>query len=128
MGLRLDWIGVGLVTATAWACVLSQRYGGATVAIDSGLVGLLLSYTVVITGQLNWGVRRVSELEQYMTSMERLHALTKVPSERWGDAEGTVAASAMQGPQSASSAVPSEWPQSGTFTVDRLSLRYRPGL
>merc|ERR1740138_1258268 len=60
LGLRLDWIGAGLVGFTALACVLAIRVGKGSGAgsLDAGLVGLVLSYTSMLTGLLNWGVRR----------------------------------------------------------------------
>jgi len=118
MGVRLDWIGVGLVSVTAAACVivvdLNTTVGGVTV--DSGIVGLILSYAVVVTGQLNWGVRNVSDVEQQMTGVQRIANMAETEPESWDPIEGK----AVQ--------VPDHWPTTGVLEVKELSLRYRPGL
>jgi len=118
MGVRLDWIGVGFVAATAWGCVLVIRYSSddtELVSMDPGLVGLLLSYVAVVTGQLNWGVRNVSEVEQHMTSVERIFWLIAQPAEKWH-------------PEAAVPEFAESWPATGSLEIRGLSLRYRPGL
>ena len=42
-----------------------------TGGLDPGLVGLILSYTSMLTGLLNWGVRRFSEAELGLVAVER---------------------------------------------------------
>lgn len=40
--------------------------------IDAGLVGLMMTYTISVTGTLNWLVRSASEVEQNIVSVERV--------------------------------------------------------
>ena len=40
---------------TAWVIVIAVALG---YELDGGMVGLILSYSAVMTGLLNWGVRR----------------------------------------------------------------------
>jgi hypothetical protein len=39
--------------------------------VDDGLVGLVMSYVISVTGALNWVVRSASEVEQNIVSAER---------------------------------------------------------
>ena len=54
-----------------WYSTLSNTGG-----LDPGLVGLILSYTSMLTGLLNWGVRRFSEAELGLVAVERLGRIT----------------------------------------------------
>jgi ABC-type multidrug transport system fused ATPase/permease subunit len=112
LGLRLDWIGAGLVGFTALACVLAIKYGKGG-NIDPGLIGLVLSYTSTLTGLLNWGVRRFSEAEQGMVAVERTGRLFTCPQESTQDAIETV---------------PEDWPAHGEVKISQVSARYRAGL
>jgi ABC-type multidrug transport system fused ATPase/permease subunit len=115
LGLRLDWIGAGLVGFTALACVLAIKFGASDSAplMDPGLIGLVLSYTSTLTGLLNWGVRRFSEAEQGMVAVERTRRLFVCPQESTTDALETV---------------PENWPDKGEIKLSAVSARYRPGL
>jgi ATP-binding cassette subfamily C (CFTR/MRP) protein 1 len=40
--------------------------------VDAGLVGMVLSYCLSVSGALNWMVRSASEVEQNIVSVERM--------------------------------------------------------
>jgi ABC-type multidrug transport system fused ATPase/permease subunit len=115
LGLRLDWIGAGLVGFTALACVLAIRLGKGAGAgtLDPGLVGLVLSYTSMLTGLLNWGVRQFSEAEQGLVAVERTRQLFLCPQEVTAQPLGDVAG---------------DWPAQGELKLTNVSARYRAGL
>eukprot|EP01047_Picozoa_sp_COSAG01_P032682 COSAG01_NODE_2374_length_7803_cov_5.861241_6_plen_151_part_00 len=120
LGLRLDWIGAGLVGFTAFACVLAIKFEGFGGTSDPGLVGLVLSYTTTLTGLLNWGVRQFSEAEQGMVAVERTRRLCACPQEGTPDPMPTDAAT--------EGALAADWPAAGAIKVIDVSVRYREGL
>lgn len=99
-----------MVGSAALPIVLAIRMG---VTIDPGLVGLVLSYTATLTGLLNWGVRRFSEAELGMVSVERTRRLFTVTQESTSDALAVI---------------PPTWPQNGEVRLTQVTMRYRPGL
>jgi ABC-type multidrug transport system fused ATPase/permease subunit len=154
MGVRLDALGGLLVFGTGLACVLAVTAGaekakavgagaealgssgggsnktGGAVTMDAGIVGLLLSYAVVVTSQLNWGVRSISEVEQHMTSVERILELGAVKAEAWGALEGgggTPGAPAAAAGKGTAVAVAAS-KTAGRLVFDDVKLKYQPHL
>ena len=126
LGLRLDWIGAGLVGFAAFACVLAIKIdgdGGGT--MDPGLVGLVLSYTTTLTGLLNWGVRQLSEAEQGMVAVERTRRLAACPQESTAD---SMSVDSSLTSERAHHSLPVDWPKVGAITVQEVCVRYREGL
>jgi ATP-binding cassette subfamily C (CFTR/MRP) protein 1 len=84
LAVRLEFIGSIIILVTA----LVSLWKLATTGVDAGLVGLVLSYGLNVTGSLvcgiflcilsnltllqNWAVRSASELEQNLVSVERI--------------------------------------------------------
>ncbi|WOO86211.1 Metal resistance protein YCF1 [Vanrija pseudolonga] len=111
LAVRLEFLGSCLMFSTALASVTALvLYGN----IDAGLVGILMSYTISVTGSLNWFVRTASEVEQNIVSVERVSAYAELPSE----APEYIAATQP----------PSTWPPTGSIDFDDYSMRYRPEL
>ncbi|WVF70658.1 hypothetical protein IAT40_005451 [Kwoniella sp. CBS 6097] len=111
LAVRLEFLGSCLMFSTALVSVIALiNYNN----IDAGLVGLLMSYTISVTGTLNWLVRSASEVEQNIVSVERVLGYANLPSE---------AADYIPDKQP-----PSTWPEQGSIEFDNFSMRYRPEL
>jgi ABC-type multidrug transport system fused ATPase/permease subunit len=74
---------------------------------------MALVSSLTFTGQLQYAVRQLSELENLFTSVERLVAYTKLASEAAAD--------------SAPGALPPDWPAAGGLELQKLTVAYHPG-
>uniref|UniRef100_A0A3P8UDT2 Multidrug resistance-associated protein 4 n=1 Tax=Amphiprion percula TaxID=161767 RepID=A0A3P8UDT2_AMPPE len=101
--VRLDGICSVFVTITAFGC-LYLRDG-----LEAGAVGLALSYAVTLTGMFQWGVRQSAEIENMMTSVERVVEYAELESEA---------------PWETDKQPPSDWPRTGSITFDRVNFSY----
>ncbi|WWC68420.1 uncharacterized protein I206_102347 [Kwoniella pini CBS 10737] len=111
LAVRLEFLGSCLMFSTALVSVIALiNYN----SVDAGLVGLLMSYTISVTGTLNWLVRSASEVEQNIVSVERVLGYANLPSEA---------------PDFIEDKKPSKnWPEQGVIEFDKFSMRYRPEL
>mmetsp|Transcript_42910 Transcript_42910/g.71422 ORF Transcript_42910/g.71422 Transcript_42910/m.71422 type:complete len:1444 (-) Transcript_42910:118-4449(-) len=108
LGLRLDILG-GLVMLTACLLAVIQRN-----AISPAYVGLVVSYTLNITGVLNWSVRMSTEVESKLTSVERVLEYSNVPVER---------------PAIIQDSRPRDtFPENGRIKFEKVVMSYREGL
>jgi ABC-type multidrug transport system fused ATPase/permease subunit len=83
--------------------------------VDPGLVGLVISYSLQVSGSLNWTVRQAAEVETNMNSVERLdHYAKHIDQEPPAEIP--------------SRKPPPTWPSSGSITFTDVELAYRPGL
>lgn len=101
--LRLDSICSIFITLTAFGCVL-LRHG-----LEAGEVGLVLTYAVTLIGNFQWTVRQSAEVENMMTSVERVVEYTELKSEA---------------PLETQQRPPSDWPSQGMITFDRVNFFY----
>uniref|UniRef100_A0A671UTP6 Multidrug resistance-associated protein 4-like n=1 Tax=Sparus aurata TaxID=8175 RepID=A0A671UTP6_SPAAU len=104
--LRLDGICSIFVTITTFGCLLLRDQ------LDAGSVGLALSYSVTLMGMFQWGVRQSAEVENMMTSVERVVEYTELESEA---------------PWETQKRPPPDWPSKGLVTFDRVSFSYSDG-
>lgn len=101
--VRLDGMCSVFVTITAFGCLLLKD------SMNAGDVGLALSYAVTLTGMFQWGVRQSAEVENMMTSVERVLEYTELESEA---------------PWETQKRPPPEWPNRGLITFDKVNFSY----
>ncbi|KAM4559458.1 ATP-binding cassette sub-family C member 4-like isoform 1-T1 [Odontesthes bonariensis] len=101
--VRLDGICSVFVTITAFGCLYLRE------GLEPGAVGLALSYAVTLTGMFQWGVRQSAEIENMMTSVERVVEYAELESEA---------------PWETDKQPPDDWPQTGSITFDRVDFSY----
>uniref|UniRef100_A0A672TCE8 Multidrug resistance-associated protein 4-like n=1 Tax=Sinocyclocheilus grahami TaxID=75366 RepID=A0A672TCE8_SINGR len=77
--------------------------------MKAGDVGLALSYAVTLMGMFQWGVRQSAEVENMMTSVERVIEYTELESEA---------------PWETQKRPPPDWPNRGLITFDRVNFSY----
>uniref|UniRef100_A0A2H8TSM5 Putative multidrug resistance-associated protein lethal(2)03659 n=1 Tax=Melanaphis sacchari TaxID=742174 RepID=A0A2H8TSM5_9HEMI len=76
-----------------------------------GNVGLAITQAIGLTGMFQWGMRQSAELENQMTSVERVLEYTNAPQ------EDALESSPERKP-------PTEWPMNGKITFEKFFLRY----
>ncbi|KAK2888852.1 hypothetical protein Q8A67_014227 [Cirrhinus molitorella] len=101
--VRLDGMCSVFVTITAFGCLLLKD------RMNAGDVGLALSYAVTLMGMFQWGVRQSAEVENMMTSVERVVEYTELESEA---------------PWETDKRPPPDWPNRGLITFDRVNFSY----
>jgi len=79
LGVRLEGIGASIVFLASTLVILLQE------SLGVGLVGLAISTTLGLAGNLNWSVRTISEIENQLNSVERIMEYAKIePEETFG--------------------------------------------
>ncbi|XP_048056290.1 multidrug resistance-associated protein 4 [Megalobrama amblycephala] len=101
--VRLDGMCSVFVTITAFGCLLLKD------SMKAGDVGLALSYAVTLMGMFQWGVRQSAEVENMMTSVERVLEYTELESEA---------------PWETQKRPPPDWPNRGLITFDKVNFSY----
>uniref|UniRef100_A0A8K9VAV5 Multidrug resistance-associated protein 4 n=1 Tax=Oncorhynchus mykiss TaxID=8022 RepID=A0A8K9VAV5_ONCMY len=101
--LRLDGICSIFVTLTTFGCLFLRD------DLKAGAVGLALSYAVTLVGMFQWGVRQSAEVENMMTSVERVVEYTELESEA---------------PWETDKRPPPDWPRHGFITFDQVNFSY----
>uniref|UniRef100_A0A674P9P2 Cystic fibrosis transmembrane conductance regulator n=1 Tax=Takifugu rubripes TaxID=31033 RepID=A0A674P9P2_TAKRU len=77
--------------------------------LDAGSVGLALTYAVTLMGMFQWAVRQSAEVENLMTSVERVIEYTELEGEA---------------PWQTQKRPPPDWPSKGLVTFDQVSFSY----
>ncbi|XP_046392416.1 ATP-binding cassette sub-family C member 4-like [Ischnura elegans] len=106
-GFWLDFICfiyIGVVTFS-FLVIGGEKFGGN--------VGLAITQSIGLTGMFQWGMRQSAEMENQMTSVERILEFTNVESEP-----------ALESPPEKKP--PSNWPSKGEVIFDKLFLKYNP--
>ncbi|XP_066562799.1 ATP-binding cassette sub-family C member 4 [Amia ocellicauda] len=101
--VRLDGICAVFVTIIAFGSILLKD------SMQAGEVGLALSYAVTLMGMFQWGVRQSAEVENLMTSVERVLEYTDLDSEA---------------PWVTQKRPPQEWPTHGQVTFEGVNFAY----
>lgn len=122
-GFRLDYLTVAFLGASTFAAVAARG------TVDPALIALSLTQALRLTGAFQWCVRQSAELENHMTSVERVLEYGSLPSEEdllfGGHGKGSTAESA-EGPgeEEGSLAVSKLWPDRGSIVFRGVSMRY----
>ncbi|XP_041115614.1 multidrug resistance-associated protein 4 isoform X1 [Polyodon spathula] len=101
--LRLDGLCAIFVTATAFGSLLLAN------GLEAGDVGLALSYAVTLMGMFQWGVRQSAEVENQMTSVERVLDYTELENEA---------------PWVTECRPPPDWPRHGVIVFEDVNFAY----
>uniref|UniRef100_A0A3Q1C9L1 Multidrug resistance-associated protein 4 n=1 Tax=Amphiprion ocellaris TaxID=80972 RepID=A0A3Q1C9L1_AMPOC len=91
------------VTVTSFGCILLRD------GLEAGEVGLVLTYALTLVGNFQWTVRQSAEVENMMTSVERVVEYTELKSEA---------------PWETQRRPPPDWPSKGLVTFEQVSLSY----
>uniref|UniRef100_A0A8C9VY82 ATP-binding cassette, sub-family C (CFTR/MRP), member 9 n=1 Tax=Scleropages formosus TaxID=113540 RepID=A0A8C9VY82_SCLFO len=105
--VRTDYLGAVIVLTAALAAIWGPNY-----VLDSGLVGLGLTYALTVTNYLNWVVRNLADLEVQMAAVKKVNSFLSTESENYEDV----------------SQVPEDWPQQGEIKIQDLCVRYDQSL
>nr|ASS36021.1 ABCC4 [Samia ricini] len=79
-----------------------------------GNVGLAITQAMGLTGMFQWGMRQSTELENQMTSVERIEEYSNIESEPPLESDGDLKP-------------PPSWPESGAIQFRHVFLYYAPG-
>ncbi|KYN44462.1 hypothetical protein ALC56_01160 [Trachymyrmex septentrionalis] len=110
-GFWLDVFCVLYITLVTLSFLVLDNYSQGS--MDGGFVGLAITQSIGLTGMFQWGMRQSAELENQMTSVERILEYNKV------DSEPPLESAPDKKPKS-------EWPQEGKIEFKNLFLRYAP--
>jgi ATP-binding cassette subfamily C (CFTR/MRP) protein 1 len=106
LGIRLETMGSLLLCAIGLSASL-----GWSISSGVALSGLALAYASSMTSSMNWAIRSVCMVENYLTSFERIERYSHTTPESQTGAPP-----------------PSGWPTDGAIQLFDLSARYRPHL
>eukprot|EP00794_Sanderia_malayensis_P020178 gene20178-22153_t len=90
-----------------------KRIEGLKIGLTSGQIGLILAYTNSLVGVFQQCVRQSTEVENHMTSVERVLEYTELEPEA---------------PSETSIKPPDEWPQRGSIRFNKMTFAYDENL
>uniref|UniRef100_A0A8C9X4M1 ATP-binding cassette, sub-family C (CFTR/MRP), member 8 n=1 Tax=Sander lucioperca TaxID=283035 RepID=A0A8C9X4M1_SANLU len=105
--VRMEYIGACVVLVAAVASITNSLYN----QLSTGLVGLGLTYALMVSNYMNWMVRNLADMEVQLGSVKRINGLLKTEPENY---EGLLTVSQ----------VPDGWPREGEIKIQNLSVRY----
>ncbi|XP_077987994.1 ATP-binding cassette sub-family C member 4-like isoform X1 [Glandiceps talaboti] len=101
--MRIDFLCACFTTAVAFSCVLAED------RINGGLVGLSLTYSLTLMGLVQWWTLRSAEVENQMTSVERVLSYSNIPPEA---------------PLETDTKPDPCWPKNGAITMEGAHFKY----
>ncbi|EMP38269.1 ATP-binding cassette sub-family C member 8 [Chelonia mydas] len=108
---RAEYIGACVVLIAAVTSITNSLYN----QLSSGLVGLGLTYALMVSNYLNWMVRNLADMEIQLGAVKRINGLLKTEAENY---EGLLSPSQ----------IPQNWPDRGEIQIQNLSVRYDSNL
>uniref|UniRef100_A0A8C7WMY1 ATP-binding cassette, sub-family C (CFTR/MRP), member 8 n=1 Tax=Oryzias sinensis TaxID=183150 RepID=A0A8C7WMY1_9TELE len=108
--VRMEYIGACVVLVAAVASISSSLYN----QLSPGLVGLGLTYALMVSNYMNWMVRNLADMEVQLGAVKRINGLLRTEAENY---EGLL-----------SECVPDGWPRHGEIKIQNLSVRYDASL
>nr|XP_035972229.1 ATP-binding cassette sub-family C member 8 isoform X1 [Halichoerus grypus] len=109
--VRMEYIGACVVLIAAVTSIANSLHR----ELSAGLVGLGLTYALMVSNYLNWMVRNLADMEIQLGAVKRIHGLLKTEAESY---EGLLAPSL----------IPTNWPDQGKIQIQNLSVRYDSSL
>ncbi|XP_026324007.1 multidrug resistance-associated protein 4-like isoform X3 [Hyposmocoma kahamanoa] len=103
-GYFLDMICLLFIICVTFSCLMKT-------VMDASSAGLAITQSISLTGIFQWGMRQSAEMENQMTSVERVLEYTHLPR------EPTLKSTKDNKP-------PKEWPYEGAVEFTNLSLKY----
>eukprot|EP00899_Mesostigma_viride_P010623 jgi/Mesvir1/19562/Mv07034-RA.1 len=104
LGFRCDSLVAITVLTASLVAVIARDH------LTHSLVALALTYSLQLSGLLQWTVRQSAEVENLMTSVERMVEYTELPQEAALDVAETKP--------------PRDWPQAGAISIQGLTVKY----
>ncbi|XP_051808767.1 ATP-binding cassette sub-family C member 8 isoform X3 [Acanthochromis polyacanthus] len=111
--VRMEYVGACVVLVAAVASITNSLYN----QLSTGLVGLGLTYALMVSNYMNWMVRNLADMEVQLGSVKRINGLLKTEPENY---EGLLSECS----DAAVSQVPDGWPREGEIKIQNLSVRY----
>uniref|UniRef100_A0A670I6L3 ATP binding cassette subfamily C member 8 n=1 Tax=Podarcis muralis TaxID=64176 RepID=A0A670I6L3_PODMU len=105
--VRMEYIGACVVLIAAVASITKSLYDN----LSSGLVGLGLTYALMVSNYLNWMVRNLADMELQLGAVKRFNSLIKTEAE---SDEGLLSPAQ----------IPQNWPDHGEIQIQNLCVRY----
>ncbi|XP_046974675.1 probable multidrug resistance-associated protein lethal(2)03659 [Vanessa cardui] len=105
-GYFLDVICLLFIICVTFTCLMKTD-------IEGSNVGLIITQSISLTGIFQWGMRQSAEMENQMTSVERVLEYTKLPI------ESSLSSSPDEKPSVG-------WPSEGGIHFNNLCLKYTP--
>uniref|UniRef100_A0A8C2EAQ9 ATP-binding cassette, sub-family C (CFTR/MRP), member 8b n=1 Tax=Cyprinus carpio TaxID=7962 RepID=A0A8C2EAQ9_CYPCA len=109
--VRMEYIGAFVVLIAAVASISNALCS----QLSAGLVGLGLTYALMVSNYLNWIVRNLADMEVHLGCVKRVSSLIHTQPERY---DGLMTPAQ----------VPAGWPKYGEIQIKNLSVRYDSSL
>lgn len=125
--MRLQLLGALIATSLALSATLTAAYN--VLPVSPGLLGLSLVYSLSIVNNLNGLVGSLTETEQEMISVERVHEYSDLPNEhKLNGGNGSDGSGAGGEPDKKDDGVDASWPVDGRLEFRGVSMRYAASL
>uniref|UniRef100_A0A2K5R6Y4 ATP-binding cassette sub-family C member 8 n=1 Tax=Cebus imitator TaxID=2715852 RepID=A0A2K5R6Y4_CEBIM len=111
--VRMEYIGACVVLIAAVTSISNSLHR----ELSAGLVGLGLTYALMVSNYLNWMVRNLADMELQLGAVKRIHGLLKTEAESYEGGLGMGWHSRIL-----------NWPDQGKIQIQNLSVRYDSSL